>query len=195
MYGATEASPRISYLPHISALDKCGRIGISIPGGEILLRNDNGEIIKKPGIVGELEYHGLNVAMGYANNGEDLIKPDEWNGVLRTGDLAKMDHDGFFYIVGRKKRIIKLHGNRINLDEIEQRLSENFPNDDFACTGNDNMIHLFICNDVLVNDINIYLRKTWNFQTKTFQINSIDSIPKNAVGKTDYMVLKTLNLN
>ena len=51
-----------------------------------------------------------------------------------------MDHDGFF-IVGRKKRIIKLHGNRINLDVIEHRLSENFPNDDFACIGNDNMIH------------------------------------------------------
>jgi len=195
MYGATEASPRISYLPYTSALDKCGSIGVSIPGGTILLRNNIGEIITKPGIVGELEYHGQNVAMGYAINVEDLNKPDEWNGVLRTGDLAKMDNDSFFYIIGRKKRIIKLHGNRINLDEIEQRLIEKFPNDDFACVGNDNMIHLFICNEIHITDINFFLRKIWNFQPRNFQISNIESIPKNTVGKTDYMALNGLDLN
>ena len=154
-----------------------------------------GEIVNPNSLVFCLCTNTIGSLIGYAINVEDLNKPDEWNGVLRTGDLAKMDNDSFFYIIGRKKRIIKLHGNRINLDEIEQRLIEKFPNDDFACVGNDNMIHLFICNEIHITDINFFLRKIWNFQPRNFQISNIESIPKNTVGKTDYMALNRLDLN
>ena len=57
------------------------------------------------------------------------------------------------------------------------------------------MIHLFICNEIHITDINFFLRKIWNFQPRNFQISNIESIPKNTVGKTDYMALNGLDLN
>ena len=65
--------------------------------------------------------------MGYASCFEDLIEDDINKGVLLTGDLATRDNEGFYYIVGRKNRFIKVFGNRINLDEIENLLSDTNP--------------------------------------------------------------------
>ena len=64
--------------------------------------------------------------MGYAECGEDLNKGDELGGVLRTGDMAKRDEDGFYFIVGRKKRFLKIYGNRVNLEEIDILIKEKF---------------------------------------------------------------------
>ena len=191
MYGATEASPRIAYLHYSMALDKIGSIGKVIPGGKIYLIDEDGKRISSSGIVGEIVYYGLNVAMGYAENGMDLIKPDEWEGVLSTGDYAKMDIDGYLYIVGRKNRFIKLFGIRINLDEIEQRLNEKF-NNEMACIGSDNKIDIFLSNELISDEISIFLRQVWNFQPKYFQIHCIDAIPKSSVGKIDYSALKSI---
>ena len=120
MYGQAEAAPRMSYLPSEYAISKAGSIGIAIPGGEFWLVDDNGNVIPDSDTVGELIYKGDNVTMGYAASCEDLCKGDENGGVLKTGDMAKQDADGFYYIVGRKKRFLKLFGNRVNLDEVEQ---------------------------------------------------------------------------
>ena len=123
------------------AQKKTGSIGIAIPGGKICLENDKGKNIDKSFETGELTYYGDNVTLGYAENRSDLIKGDENHGVLHTGDLAQRDNDGFYYIVGRKNRYLKMFGNRINLDEIEQLiLSEEI---ECACSGVDDSLIIF----------------------------------------------------
>jgi long-chain acyl-CoA synthetase len=193
MYGATEASPRISYLPHAFALQKCGSIGISIPGGNITLIDENGVQISAVGVPGELRYKGPNVALGYAESRSDLGRGDDWGGVLLTGDLAEFDKDGFFYIVGRKKRMIKYFGSRISLDDLEERFKARFPQDDFACIGNDSKVTVFSSNLSAYNGIVEILRVKLKFQKKNYQIVHVENIPKNSSGKTDYTGLKNLN--
>lgn len=144
MYGQTEATARISYLPSGSLPHKEGSVGIAIPGGNIGIHNENG----MPQIhteVGELIYSGENVALGYAKCGEDLKKGDEFNGVLHTGDIARKDEDGYVYIVGRQKRFLKIFGNRVNLDEIESHLKTVTP--EVACGGKDDKLMIYFTDE------------------------------------------------
>ncbi len=145
MYGQTEASPRMAYLPADKALEKAGSTGIPIPGGELWLENADGTRIQTPHASGELVYKGKNVALGYAVCAEDLQKGDEWHGVLHTGDLAAFDEDHFYYIVGRKERFVKITGKRVNLDDVERllRLKEDLT---FACVGRDDSLTIYVEN-------------------------------------------------
>ncbi len=118
MYGATEATARMSYLPPHLVLTKIGSIGKGIPGVTLKVLNDSGSLIK-PGETGEITAHGDNIMKGYYRDPEGtrcVIK----NGWLYTGDLATVDDDGFIYIVGRAKNIIKSGGYRISPNEIEE---------------------------------------------------------------------------
>lgn len=112
MYGQTEATARISYVPVDRLAEKVGSIGVPIPGGSLEVERPTGELV----------YRGPNVALGYALTRSDLSRGDDFAGVLRTGDLGRRDEDGFFFITGRISRFIKVAGNRIGLDEVEQRL-------------------------------------------------------------------------
>lgn len=124
MYGQTEATARISYLPAEYATSKVDSIGVAIPGGEIYLEDEDGQRISRPYVAGELVYKGPNVSLGYAENRNDLALGDIRQGVLKTGDIAECDNDGMYYIVGRKKRFLKIYGNRVSLDELEGVLCE-----------------------------------------------------------------------
>ena len=99
---------------------KIGSVGIPITGGKIHLVSDKSKRDKK----GEIIYEGKNVSLGYAKNFKDLAKKDENKGILKTGDLAVKDSDGYLYIIGRKYRDVKLFGHRVSLDEVEQILSK-----------------------------------------------------------------------
>ena len=103
MYGQTEATARISYVPPEKLLSKIGSIGLSIPGGSLSIVDENMQCLDDANFVGELKYSGPNVSMGYASSKMDLIKGDDNFGELLTGDLAKKDEDNFYFIVGRKK--------------------------------------------------------------------------------------------
>ena len=142
MYGQTEASPRISYLPPQNSRKKIGSIGIPIPDGKLSLIDSNKKEIKTPGEQGELVYYGKNVCLGYAHSKKDLDKGDENFGTLYTGDIAKKDIDNFFYIVGRKNRFVKLFGHRFNVDDFEVILRSLISN--FACKGVDDLMKIFI---------------------------------------------------
>ncbi len=124
MYGQTEASPRISYVPPGALPDAADTIGIAIPGGRLRLIDRNGHEITAPGQPGELVYDGPNVMMGYAENRADLARPPE-TPELRTGDVAERTADGYFKIVGRMKRFVKMFGLRISLDQVEALLQDN----------------------------------------------------------------------
>ncbi|MBQ4069314.1 MAG: AMP-binding protein [Lachnospiraceae bacterium] len=114
MYGQTEATARMTYLPPEYITSKTGSVGVAILEGEVFI--DNGEII----------YKGKNVTMGYAENFKDLKKSDEFNGILYTGDMGYMDDEGFLYVTGRKDKFAKLFGKRINLNEVENYLERIF---------------------------------------------------------------------
>ena len=111
MYGQTEASPRMSYI-NITKTNKINSIGKPIVGGKMKIIND------------EIVYFGKNVSLGYAKDIKDLYLGDINNGKLYTGDFGKKDNEGFFYITGRKKRISKLFGLRIDLDDIQLSLNK-----------------------------------------------------------------------
>ena len=90
MYGQTEAAPRMGYLPAERAVEKCGSMGVPVPGGQFRLLGEDGAPIDAPDTVGELVYRGPNVAMGYARRAEELALGDEWHGELHTGDMARL---------------------------------------------------------------------------------------------------------
>lgn len=117
MYGQTEATARLSYLPPSKIKSKLGSIGKGIPGTEIKVLNKNGVEVE-PGEVGEVVAKGENIMKGYFNDKESTEKVIK-AGLLYTGDLATIDEDGYVYIVSREKNIIKSGGNRISPKEIE----------------------------------------------------------------------------
>ena len=123
MYGQTEASPRMSYVPPRLLPEASDTIGIPIPGGKIDLIGPGGKAITEPNVAGELVYRGPNVMMGYAERREDLARDEEVS-ALDTGDIAELTEDGLFRIVGRKKRFAKLFGLRISLDRTEEILRQ-----------------------------------------------------------------------
>lgn len=125
MYGQTEASPRMSYLPWNQFAKKLGSIGKALKGSKFKIIDNKGKYIKKPFKTGELLYFGKNVSLGYAYSIKDLEKGDENRGKLFTGDLGYKDKDNFFYITGRKSRMSKIFGIRIDLDNIERELKKN----------------------------------------------------------------------
>jgi acyl-CoA synthetase (AMP-forming)/AMP-acid ligase II len=123
MYGLTEAAPRVTYLPPNRLVDKVGSIGIPLKGVRVVIADDDGTEVA-PGDTGELTVVGDNVMMGYWDQ-PDEEKTVLREGVLFTGDLALRDRDGFIFIVGRKKEIIKTGGNRVSAKEVEECILKN----------------------------------------------------------------------
>ena len=193
MYGQAEATARISYLPWEQVLQKPGSIGIPIPGGKIWLEDGDGMVIKEGFMAGELVYQGDNVTLGYAKNRFELQKGDENLGILYTGDLAKRDQDDYYYIVGRKKRYLKMFGNRINLDEIEQLIRSE--GNECACSGIDDALKIFITEPEVENRIKKYISQKTGIHIKGFEIIVVDEIPRNETGKILYSELDSQNSN
>ncbi|AYD41116.1 AMP-dependent synthetase [Clostridium fermenticellae] len=117
MYGQTEATARLSYLPPDKLKSKLGSIGKGIPGTKLMVLNKDG-IETGVDEVGEIVAEGGNIMTGYFNDKTSTDKVLK-NGLLYTGDIGKKDEDGFIYIVSREKNIIKSAGNRISPKEIE----------------------------------------------------------------------------
>lgn len=190
MYGQTEATARMAYLPYEKSLEKYGSMGIAIPGGEFSLIDMDGKEITEPDIVGELVYRGKNVTLGYALCREDLAKGDERHGVLVTGDMAKMDAEGYFYIVGRKKRFLKIYGNRVNLDETERMIKGEFKELDCACAGVDDRMDVYITSNAELGRVKEFLVNKTKLNPAAFHIKYLSEIPKNEAGKTLYSKLE-----
>ena len=190
MYGQCEATARMGYLPAEYSSSKIGSMGIAIPGGKFSLIDAEGNKIVVPRVAGELIYEGDNVTLGYAQKGEDLILGDERRGILQTGDIAEFDEDGFYYIVGRKKRFLKIFGNRVNLDETERMIKNQFPGNEVACAGIDDLMYIFDVDETLNEDIRIFIATKTGLNQSAFKVVTINSIPKNDSGKTLYRELE-----
>lgn len=190
MYGQTEAAPRMSYLPFGKAMDKYASIGIAIPGGKLSVRDVNNQEITIPDTDGELIYEGPNVCMGYAECIDDLAIGDENHGLLHTGDVAKFDNDGFFYITGRMKRFVKVWGNRCNLDATEQLVKAITTS--CACVGVDDRIAIFVTQEGLEEKIKTYLVEKTGLNIRAFDVKVIDVIPTLPSGKLNYQLMQTM---
>lgn len=182
MYGQTEATARMSYIPPEKCIEKIGSIGIPIPGGSFAIAED-----------GELIYFGANVSMGYAVNRDDMALGDVNGGCLKTGDMARMDEEGYFYITGRKKRFVKLQGKRFSLDQVQEILQEAFECDEIICTGNDDDGIKVNTSSREVADredeiIQLFMDK-WQVRARLVTVKYLDEIPRNSSGKVLYSKL------
>jgi acyl-coenzyme A synthetase/AMP-(fatty) acid ligase len=121
MYGQTEATARISYLPAALGARYPGSSGVAIPGGRISIERPGG-VAAGAGETGEIVFAGPGVMMGYATSRADLARGDVQGDVLHTGDLGYL-RDGLLYVTGRLDRQVKVFGLRIDLDQVEIRLA------------------------------------------------------------------------
>lgn len=189
MYGQTEASPRISYLPPHLTVDFPNTIGCAIPQGELSIVDEEGCEIKALDKSGELVYRGNNVMMGYARYVADLAD-DETPEMLLTGDIACRTQHDLFYLVGRTKRFVKLFGLRINLDDVQSFVKTHYPQS--AVTGNDDAI--IIALETINNDIDSALLLTrlsdyYSLPRDKFIITKFNSIPLLSNGKYDFKTI------
>lgn len=190
MYGQTEATARMSFLPPEELPARLGSIGRAIPGGELSVVDDSGKALP-PRQVGQIRYRGPNVMLGYAEGPTDLARGDELGGQLLTGDLGYCDDDGFLFLTGRMKRIVKLLGRRISLDEIESLLAEWCPTavidrgDKVRCYFEDhNRHHTETMHRVLSSKLNV--------PGDLLEFHSIQQLPRTPNGKLDYQQLEAL---
>ena len=188
-FGTTETSARLAFLPPDQATTHIGSIGKAIPEGKLILVDENGNEITEAGVDGELRYEGPNVTMGYGTCVEDLMKGDEFCGVYETGDIARKDEDGFYYIVGRKKRFLKLFGLRVSLDQSEKIIKDSL-GIECACTGDDNQMLIYITQEGMKEEVKNLISEKTGLMAKSFEVREIDSIPRFESGKINYKELK-----
>jgi long-chain acyl-CoA synthetase len=181
MYGQTEATARISYVPPGQLAARPRSIGIAIPGGRLHVDAQDGELV----------YEGPNVMLGYAQEAADLLRGDELQGVLRTGDLGGQDGEGFFFLTGRRKRMLKLAGRRFSLDEVESWLqrASGLP---AAVTGSDDRLLAFLegASPELAQALRGRLAAELGVAQALVQVSGLASLPLLPNGKIDYRALQ-----
>jgi len=182
MYGQTEAVARIAYVPAERLSGKLDAIGIAIPGGALSLAPETGELI----------YRGPNVMMGYAEGRADLARGDDLGGVLHTGDLASVDADGYFSLYGRLKRIAKVFGHRLNLDEIERGLEIAFPAIRFAVVDGGDRLLVAAHGPLDPTAVAAVLRTSLGLHPTGFHLVQVDALPMTHNDKTDYRALAAI---
>ena len=176
MYGQTEATARMAYLPPEQAEVRPDSIGIPIPGGRLEVDAS-----------GELVYRGENVMMGYATERVHLALGDERGGVLRTGDLGHQDDEGFFYLTGRVARFAKPLGLRVSLDEVEQAL----PWRAAAVERDERVISVFVEGGEDPQAVRALLARRFRLPPRTFDVRDVDELPVTGAGKVDYARLRS----
>ena len=185
MYGQTEATARMSYLPSEMVESHAGSIGVAIPGGKLEVDNETNELI----------YQGPNVFGGYAESLSDLgvyQKHDQ----LRTGDLAVKEADGVFRITGRLKRIVKILGARVNLDELESLLTHSFPGTRFACVRLENERVRVVQQGThwTPDEVLAKMRSILRIPPDIVEVVTIDTMPISPNGKVDYSTIAALGM-
>ncbi|MEV7043804.1 AMP-binding protein [Amycolatopsis sp. NPDC051061] len=193
MYGQTEAAPRMTTVPAERLAEKLGSAGPALPGGKFAVRRDDGSETTHPKIVGEVVYRGPNVMLGYADDESGLAKGDECGGVLATGDLGYLDEEGYLFITGRLKRIGKVFGNRISLDDLEQAARTAAVGIDVvaAVPAGDKVV-LFAegVDKDICKDASRALSERLHLHASGFDVRPIDTVPLLASGKIDYRSLE-----
>lgn len=188
MYGQVEATARISILDHKLLSSKFKSVGNVLDGGEI-------DIIKKNynDHDGEIVYSGKNIFIGYANCRKDL-KIKEENKILKTGDMGYLDKDGYLYITGRKKRFIKMMGNSINLDQLENQINKK--GFKVVVTGKDDaLIIAFEDKNINLSNLKKYFLSNFKINLNYVNFLMLDQLPLTSNKKIDYKKIEYLKID
>ncbi len=189
MYGQTEATARIAYVPPARLREKPTAIGLPIPGGRLTVQRADGNLAA-PGEEGELVYRGANVMLGYALGPADLADGDALGGVLHTGDLGYADAEGFFYATRRQARFAKAYGHRVSLDDVEARLLSEGPV--AAIAAGDERIVVFVEAGRSLDGARHELASAFGLPSRTFDVRELAALPTTGSGKIDYAALGAL---
>ena len=181
-YGQSECTARMAYLPAELALEKTCSIGRAEPGGQLSIVDDNGNETFEGEAVGEMVYRGENVTLGYAQTIDDLAIGDENHGVMHTGDLARRDADGCYYIIGRLKRFLKSFGLRIGLDEVESVVKEEYHTDCY-CKGDDEKLTILVTEPALAESLPLFVEEKTHLFHKNIEVKVVEAILRNEAGK------------
>jgi len=191
MYGATEASARLTYVEPHQLRRKIDSIGKPIPGVTMKVLDEHGDALPA-GQVGELVAQGPNVMMGYWRDAEATSSVLDTHG-YHTGDLGYMDTDGYFYVAGRKDALLKVGGHRVSPQEIEDVMMATELLLEVVVLGLDD--HLLgqrlvalavpLRSEVDSNDVFAYcLRRLPRYKLPS-AIRFVPALPKNSSGKID----------
>lgn len=183
MYGQTEATARMAYLPPALAAAHPHTIGVPIPGGALEIDEPDADG------VGELVYRGANVMMGYAERPEDLARGAEIE-ELRTGDLARRTPEGLLEVVGRRSRFVKPFGLRVDLDRVERLLSEaGIP---ALCAGDDEQVVVAVAAGREVAAAREVVARHVDLPPTRLVVAAVDPLPRLANGKPDHAAVRAL---
>lgn len=184
MYGQTEATARISILAADELEGRIGSVGKPLPGGEIeiLDPSDSGD--------GEIIYRGPNIMNGYAFSREDINTENELDFRLSTGDIGRIDKDGFLWITGRLARFVKISGKRYNLDDLEGRFDLVEP--PFAFVQHGERLAIVIEGNREDLPKARECERQLGLDPRSVLVEQIAQLPKKAQGKIDYQKLETL---
>jgi long-chain acyl-CoA synthetase len=188
-YGLTETSPAVCINPlDLAAYN--GSIGLPVPSTEVCVQDDSGKLLPT-GEIGELCVKGPQVMQGYWNRPDETAKVMDSGGWLHTGDIARMDSNGFFYIVDRKKDMILVSGFNVYPNEVEDVMA--------ACPGvlevaaigvpddkSGEAVKLFVVrkNPALTEaEVRDYAKANLTGYKRPHFIEFRDSLPKTNVGK------------
>ncbi|NUP59571.1 MAG: AMP-binding protein, partial [Pseudarthrobacter sp.] len=183
MYGQTEATARMAYLPPDLATAHPGAIGVPVPGGTFRIDPVDGLAH------GELVYSGPNVMLGYAETPADLARGrtvDE----LRTGDLARMNDAGLYELLGRRSRFVKIVGLRVDLGQVERLLSD--MGVAAASTGTDRGLVVAVEGQRDTHLLAKVLAQGLGLPRTAVDLHAVDELPRLATGKIDYPAVAAL---
>lgn len=190
MYGQTEATSRISVLQAKDYETRRGSVGQAIRDGKVRLKSapsaDQEYFLPES----EIEYSGPNVTMGYAESFGDLAKGFEFGEYLGTGDLGTIDDQGFIYIAGRKKRITKLYGHRISLDDIEKFIET--MNHKAVCIDCGDRLGVFVNEESSIEAVRRGTAEFLDVRPSAISVQYVDRFPRNDAGKIQYAELLKL---
>ncbi|MBX6388089.1 MAG: AMP-binding protein [Frankia sp.] len=184
MYGQTEATARMAYLPPELAASRPGAIGRPIPGGSFEIIPDP----DRPPGEGLLVYRGPNVMLGYAERPADLALGRTVDALV-TGDIARQGPDGLYEVVGRAARFIKPFGLRIDLDRVERMLADDGVT--AACVGNDELLAVAAAWPD-VDRAGALLRSRLRLPATHLRVVGVDELPRKVNGKLDYPAIQAL---
>ncbi|MGA9715771.1 MAG: AMP-binding protein, partial [Aeromicrobium sp.] len=186
MYGQTEATARMAYVPPELVEDHPSALGVAIPGGALRL-DPVPEASDLGSDVGELVYSGPNVMMGYAHTAADLSRGPEV-GELRTGDLARIGEGGLYQWMGRRNRIAKLYGMRIDLDDVECALANLCVSG--RCVSEGERLQVFVQRDRVCEAVRDAVVRHSRLPSHVVDVIDVDDQPRTSTGKVDYAALR-----
>jgi acyl-CoA synthetase (AMP-forming)/AMP-acid ligase II len=189
MYGQTEATSRMARLDPADLPGRLGSVGTAVPGGTFTIRPTAAHARAVPG-EGAVHYQGPGVMLGYGTGRADLCRGAEVD-VLDTGDLGYL-RDGYLYLTGRTKRIVKVLGVRTSLDDLE-RMVERADHPAAVVCGTDDVVHLVGAGEVAVHEQQRrQLVESLGVPSRHVVFRHVSCLPRTPGGKIDYQTLATV---